>query len=75
MPDSWTARATMVASTVGRSRVELTARPTSPSAWSSSTELRQLTRPRLELPEEAHVLDGDDALVGERPEQRDLSVG
>ena len=37
--------------------------------------LRQLTRPRLELPEEAHVLDGDDALVGERPEQRDLSVG
>mgnify|MGYP003694488607 CR=1 FL=1 len=32
------ARATIVASTVGRSTVELTARPTSLSAWSSSTD-------------------------------------
>ena len=37
-PESWTARATMVVRTVSRSSVELTARPTSPSAVSCSTE-------------------------------------
>ena len=38
VPESWTARATIVASTVGRSSVELTARPTSLKAVSCSTE-------------------------------------
>ena len=37
-PQSWTARETMVVSTVSRSSVELTARPTSPSAVSCPTE-------------------------------------
>ena len=37
-PDRWTARETMVVSTVSRSSVELTARPTSPSAVSFSTD-------------------------------------
>ncbi len=37
-PDSSTARATMVVSTVSRSSDELTARPTSPSALSCSTD-------------------------------------
>ena len=38
LPDSATARLTMVASTVSRSSVEPTARLTSPSAWSSPTD-------------------------------------
>ena len=38
MPASWLARATIVLSTVSRSRVELSAWLTSPSAWSSWTE-------------------------------------
>ena len=36
---------------------------------------RQLARPRLQLLEQPHVLDGDDRLVGEGLEQRDLPVG
>ena len=36
---------------------------------------RQLLRPRLQLLEQADVLDGDDGLVGEGLEQRDLLVG
>ncbi len=38
LPESWTARLTMVASTVSRSSVEPTAWLTSPSARSSPTE-------------------------------------
>ena len=38
VPESWTARPTIVVSTVSRSSEELTARPTSPRAVSCSTE-------------------------------------
>src|SRR5215831_4694390 len=36
---------------------------------------RQLGVPGLELPEQAHVLDGDDRLVGKSLQQRDLLIG
>ena len=75
VPESWTARATMVSSTVSRSRVELTAWPTSPSAFSSPTDRVSSARPRLQFLEQPHVLDGDDRLVGEGLEQLDLLVG
>ena len=74
-PASWLARETMVSSTVSTSSVELTARLTSPSAVQLLDRLGQLARPRLQLLEEADVLDGDDGLVGEGLEQRDLPVG
>ena len=35
----------------------------------------ELAGPRLELLEQAHVLDGDHGLVGEGPQQRDLFFG
>src|SRR5207247_4292327 len=35
----------------------------------------QLAVARLQLSEEAHVLDGDDRLIGESPEEGDLFVG
>ena len=74
-PDSSTARVTMVVSTVSRSSEEQTACPTSPSAVSCPTERVQLRRPRLQLVEQAHVLDGDHGLVGEGREKRDLRGG
>src|SRR3972149_6045125 len=78
VPESWTARATMVLSTVSRSRVELTARLTSPHAFSSLTDRASpplRTRTSLQLLEQADVLDGDDGLVGKRRHQLDLLVG
>jgi hypothetical protein len=63
----------MVLSTVSSSKVELTARPTSPSAFSSRPSARA-RRPRLQLLEQAHVFNGDHRLVGERLEQLDLLV-
>ena len=36
--------------------------------------LRELTVPGLQLPEQAHVLDRDHRLVGERLEEGDLAV-
>ncbi len=60
---------------MSRSRVELSARPTSPSARARSTERVRSWRPRLELLEQAHVLDGDHRLVGEGLQQLDLLVG
>ena len=65
----------MVVSTVSRSSVELTAWPTSPSAVSSLDRAGELLRPRLQLAEQAGVLDGDHRLVGEGLEERDLVVG
>ena len=62
-------------STVSRSRVELSARLTSPSAVSSSTERVSVLRPRLEFLEQPHVLDRDHRLVGEGRDQLDLLVG
>ena len=64
----------MVASTVSRSSVELTARPTSPSAVSWSTRARQLARACLQLGEQARVLDGDHRLVGEGLQELDLRL-
>ena len=63
---------TIVSSTVSRSRVELTARPTSPSAVSCSTERVSSAVRASQLLEQPDVLDGDDRLVGEGLEQRDL---
>ena len=37
--------------------------------------LREVVGPRLQLLEEAHVLDGDHRLIGKRLKQRDLLVG
>ena len=55
--------------------MELTACPTSPSAFNSSTERAQLARPGLQLLKQAHVLDGNDRLVGEGRHEPDLLVG
>ena len=74
LPDSWTARLTMVSSTVSRSSVEPTAWLTSPSARSSPTERVSSLRPRLQLLEQPDVLDRDHRLVGEGLEERDLSL-
>ena len=65
---------TIVWSTVSRSRVELSARPTSPSALSSPTD-RVRSRSGPEFLEQPDVLDRDDRLVSERLEQLDLVVG
>ena len=75
MPASWVARETIVLSTVSRSSVELTAWPTSPSAFSSPTERVSSAVRASQLLEQPHVLDGDHRLVGEGLEQRDLLVG
>ena len=65
----------MVASTVSRSSVELT-------AWRNLAEraqfldrLRELARARLHLVEQPHILDRDHRLVGEGGDQLDLLVG
>ena len=63
---------TIVVSTSWRSSDEETAWLTSPSACSSS---RASCRALLQLLEQAGVLDGDDGLVGERLQQRDLLLG
>ena len=54
-----------MASTVSRSSVEPTARPTSPSALSSSSDRARLRSARLQLLEQPYVLDGDRRLDGE----------
>ena len=61
--------------TVCRSRVELTAWLTAPRALRLFHGARQDVRPLLQLLKQAHVLDGDHRLVGERRDQLDLLVG
>ena len=74
VPESWTAWRTIVLRTVSRSRVELTAWPTSPKAFSSPTD-RASSRVRAsQFLEQPHVLDGDHRLVGEGCDQLDLLV-
>ena len=65
----------MVCSTVSRSSVELRARPTSPSAVSSSTERVSSAVRACSSVKQAGVLDRDDRLIGEGLQQRDLLVG
>src|SRR5262249_24164416 len=74
VPESWTALATIVVSTVSRSSVEFTAWDTSPSARSSSTERASSRVSRLHLVKEPHVLDRDQRLVGESGDELDLPV-
>ena len=64
----------MVLSTVWRSRVELTAWPTSPNALQFADGLRQFARPRLKFLEQPHVLNRDYRLVGEGFKQFDLLI-
>ena len=40
-----------------------------------TNRVRQLARPRLQFFEQTDVFDGDDRLIGEGLEQRDLLVG
>ena len=58
--------------------VEVECRAERPADIAERRELRhrarQLGRPGFELVEQAHVLDGDDRLVGEGLEQGDLPV-
>ena len=61
-------------STVWRSRVELTAWPTSPNALSSPTD-RASSRSVHPFLKQPHVLDGDHRLVREGFKQFDLLVG
>ena len=69
---SWTAWETIRVSTVSRSRVELTAWPTSPSAFSSPTDRANSWVRCFQFLEQPHVLDGDDGLIGKGFEQFDL---
>ena len=65
----------MRVSTVSRSRVELTAWPTSPSALSSPTERVKFVGSLIQFFEQPHVLDGDHGLIGKGFEQLDLLLG
>ena len=53
----------------------LMTRRTSPVAVCVPSDVGELAVARLQLGEQAHVLDGDDRLVGEGLEERDLLVG
>ena len=55
--------------------MELSAWPTSPSAWSSSTERVSWSVRACSSLEQPRVLDGDGGLVGEGLHQGDLAVG
>ena len=65
----------MLVSTVSRSNVELTARPTSPNAFSSPTDCASSPVRALQFLEQSHVLDGNHGLVGEGFEELDLRRG
>ena len=74
-PRELIARVTIVLSTVSRSSVELTARLTSPSAVSCSTDrVSSAVRARSSVNSRTFSI-GDDRLVGERLEERDLLGG
>ena len=74
-PASWLARETIVSSTVSTSSVELTARLISPRAVSFSTDwVSSPVRASSSLNRRTFSI-GDDRLVGEGLEERDLVVG
>ena len=75
MPESCTALATMVESTVSSSSVEFTACDTSPSARSSLDRAAEFVGALAQFVEQSRILDGDDCLVGEGLDQLDLLVG
>ena len=75
VPLNWTAWETILVSTVSRSRVELTAWPTSPSALSSPTErVNSLVRSSSSL-NKPDVLDGDARPGRQTSPLIDLAIG
>ncbi len=73
--ESSTACETMLVRTDWISRLPLTASPDLAERPELVHGAGQLLRPRLQLLEQAHVLDRDHRLVGEGLEQSDLLVG
>src|SRR5262249_53217777 len=75
VPESCTALATMVESTVSRSSVEFTAWDTSPSARNSLTERPSSSVRVPQFGQQPCILNRDDCLVGEGRHQLDLLFG